>query len=228
MDPKMTKPEEKSAPGKVTVPEMPDMGPLGAMEEEQPNVTPQEQKQYDTVVTKAMELLYADDRLPTLLDKLQKNTDNITSEIGHSAAMTLMTISKTVENQGQEIPEEILFSAGAEIVSQVTDIAVAAKLVPEEGSEKIAEAALYEGLRVWGQQMGQSGKINDERQLEAKSLLDQAGIQQDLSRIPGHGQQQQPAGPQAGAPQGAPQAAPQAAPMGAPMGGGIVNQAMGA
>ena len=190
---------------------------------EPPNVTPEEQKQYDTVVGKALELLYADDRLPTLVDKLKNGTDNISGAIGHTAAMTLLTISRTVESQGQQIPEDVLYAAGQEIVGQITDIAVAAKLVDPSGKEKVAEAALYEGLRVWGQQMGANGQIDGNKQQEAAGLLQQAGIPQDTSKLPGHGPAAAPGAP------GQPVAdAAQAAQQSGPPQPGIVNQAMGA
>jgi len=186
-------------------------------DDEEPNVTPEEQKQYDTVVGKAMELLYADERLPVLVKKLRDGADNISAEIGHSAAMTLTTIARTVENQGQEIPEEILYSAGQEIVSQVTDIAEAAGIISPEQSQAVAEAALYEGLRLWGEMMTRDGKLTDERQMEAQDALKQAGIEQKA-----------PAGKQPPAGAGQPPQAGPRQPQQPPPAGGIVNQAAGA
>jgi hypothetical protein len=202
--------------------ESPDSKGQLNLDEEPANVSPDEQKMYDTVVVKAMQLLYDPKRMPVLVDKLKANTDNISGEIGHSAAMTMLTIYRTVQNNDQEIPEDVLYAAGQEIVSQITDIAEAAGLVDPKGSEKVAEAALYEGLRIWGQSMGQHGEITGDKQTEAASLLSQAGIEQDTSNLPGHGpaqpdqSQQDPNAAQP--PQGA---AP-------PPGPGIVNQAMGA
>jgi len=198
------------------------------LDEEPANVTPEEQKMYDTVVVKAMQLLYDPQRLPVILDKLKANTDNISGEIGHSAAMTMMTIYRTVQNSDQEIPEDVLYAAGQEIVSQIVDIAEAAGLVHENGAEKVAEAALYEGLRIWGQSMGQHGDITDAKQQEAAGLLHQAGIQQDTAGPHAaaglsqgdQSQGQPPQDPNAAPPQGAqPPGPPQQ---------GIVNQAMGA
>ena len=83
------KPISSKGPVKVSAPRgMGEYAPTAELEEEPPNVTPQEQKQYDVVVSKAMELIYAEDRLPTLVEKLRANSDNISGEIGHSAAMT--------------------------------------------------------------------------------------------------------------------------------------------
>lgn len=214
------KSQEGSEPSKDS--EQPGKGDLN-INDEPPNVSPEEQKQYDTVVVKAMELLYAKDRLPVLVDKLKQGTDNISGAIGHSAAMTMLTIARTVQSQGQEIPEDVLYAAGQEIVGQVTDIAEAAGLVKSEVKQKVAEAALFEGLRVWGQQMGSTGQIDGNKQQEAAGLLQQAGIQQDTSNLPGHGPAAAPGVPG----QPVADAAQGAQPPGPPQ-QGIVNQAMGA
>jgi antitoxin component of RelBE/YafQ-DinJ toxin-antitoxin module len=201
-----------------------------AFDGEEPNVTPEEQQQYDTIVYKAMEMLYSDDRIVPMLEKLKAGANNISKEIGHTAAMVMTSLVQTVAQSDQEIPEEILYNAGQEVVSQIVDIATAAGIVSEEQSQDVAEAALYEGLRIWGQNMGRDGQITDARAIEAKQSLTQAGIEQDISKIPGRGQAEQPppAGPsgqpptQPGPPQAGP---PQARP---PQMGGIVNQAAGA
>lgn len=215
MDPKM-----KAAEPKAT--EVAPAGGAQTMEdiEDPPNVSPEEQKMYDTVVVMAMDLLYKEERLPSLVEKLRGGSDNISAEIGHSAAMTLTTINRTVEKQDREIPEEVLYAAGQEVVSQLVDIAIAAGLVKQEDEDKVAEASLYEGLRVWGQNMGRDGQIDDARQKAAQEQLQAAGIEQDTSKIRGRERVETQGQP-------APQTATPAAPPGAP-GPGIVNQAMGA
>lgn len=199
-------------------PKQPPVDEREQFEEEEANVTPEEQEQYDTVVGKAMELLYDEDRIKLLVDKLKAGAQNISKEIGHSAAMTLSTIDQTVIEQGQEIPEDILFNAGAEIVSQIVDIAVAAGIVSEEQQQDVAEAALYEGLRIWGQQMGNAGKFTPERTAQAQESLRIAQIEQDPTKVAGRAQEQ------AATPQAAPKSGPPA-PQAAPARGGIINQA---
>jgi hypothetical protein len=193
-----------------------------AFDSEESNVTPEEQHQYDTVVYKAMEMLYSDERMPALLEKLKAGAKNISKEIGHTAAMVLTSLEQTVAQNDQEIPEEILFNAGGEIVSQIVDIAVAAKIVSPEQEQDVAEAAFYEGLRIYGQNMGRDGKITDERALAAKEQMRQAGIEQDSSGVPGHGPEAAPAPEQSAAASAAPGAPP------APPVPGIVNQVAGA
>jgi hypothetical protein len=194
-----------------------------AFDGEEPNVTPEEQHQYDTVVYKAMEMLYSDDNIPIIMEKLKGGAKNISAEIGHSAAMVLTSIEQTVAQNDQQIPEDNLFNAGQEIVSQIVDIAVAAKVVSEEQSQDVAEAAFYEGLRIYGQNMGRDGKLGEDKSAEARDLMRQAGIEQDPTKIPG----KQPAAggePQQGQPPGPP-GPPQAQPATPPV--GIINQAAG-
>ena len=204
-----------------------------AFDVEESNVTPEEQHQYDTVVCKAMEILYDDNRIQMVLEKLKGGAQNISKEIGHTAAMVLTSLEQTVAQDDQEISEEILFNAGGEIVSQLVDIAVAAGIVSKEQEQDVAEAAFYEGLRLYGQNMGRDGRLGDDKAAAAREQMRQAGIEQDATQATGIRQggpdarpggttappvaeQTAPAGPQAGPPPGA-----------AP-GPGIVNQAMGA
>lgn len=198
--------------------------PRAAFDGEEPNVTPEEQQLYDAVVYKAMQFMYAEDMIVPLLEKLKGGAQNISKEIGHTAAMIMTSIVQTFDDDGQEIEGEILFNAGGEVVSQLVDIAVAGKIVAPEQEQDVAEAALYEGLRIWGQNMGRDGKITDEMAMDAKEQLRRADIQQGA--LPGREYGAPEAQPAAGAalekaagPQPAPTPMPQQ---------GIVNQAAGA
>jgi hypothetical protein len=192
-------------------PKMPDISPDEMLDTEEPNVTPEEQKQYDAMVLLSMELLYKEDRLPVLVERLKAGADNISNAIGHVSAMTMLTVFRSAEQSGQTIADEILMNAAGEIVSQVTDIAEAAGIIKPEHAQAIAEAALYEHMREWGETWNREGRFTDEKKLEAQDELKAAGITY-ARPAEQEAELQQKAAPEQPAPEQAPPA------------GGIVNQ----
>ncbi len=177
---------------------------------EQPNVSPEEQKQYDVVVTAAMKVMYDKGRLQTIVQKLDQGKDNLSQAIGHTAAMILMSVRSSVQQQGRAIPDDIVYAVGQDIVGQLCDIAVAAKIITQDKVETVANAALFEGVRAWGQAMTKNGDVTPD--VKAASQKDMQEVQQQT------GKSAQPV------------AAPEqsAAPTPPPQQGGIVNAAAGA
>lgn len=192
-----TEPAGESAPTE-------DVGPDAQAgqgdDEEQPNVSPDEQKQYDTVVTAALHQIFDKNTVGVVLQKLQAGTKNISGTIGHTGAMILSSIKGSIENKGGQVPDDVLYAASFEVVGALCDLAISAKLMSAAQEKSVSEAAMYEGMRVWGDQMQKTGKIDPNTQAQAQADLDEAGIQRDA-----------PA-PEAGAPP-------------APPAGGIVNSA---
>ncbi len=172
---------------------------------EQPNVSPEEQKQYDVVVTAAMKIMYDKGRLQTIVQKLDQGKDNLSQAIGHTAAMILMSVRSSVQKQGRTIPDDIVFAVGEDVVAQLCDIAVASKIIKQEQVEAIANAAMFEGVRAWGSAMAKNGDITPDVKRAAQEDMKTAGVKQS-AQLP----------------------AQQAAPTEQPPQGGIVNAAAGA
>lgn len=173
--------------------------------EDKPNVSPEEQKIYDKVVTAAMKLIFTPQAIQVLVQKFNTGKDNISAAIGHTAAMTMLSIRGTFHNSGEEIPDDVLYAAGQEVIGDLCDVAIAAKIFDESKEDTIANAALFEAVRQWGLAMKSAGVITPEVGQQAQKDLAERGVQQQ-------------------APQ---QSAPAQQPPGPPA-GGIVNQATGA
>jgi hypothetical protein len=176
---------------------------------EQPNVTPEEQKEYDSLFTAAIKSLYDENRIPMLLKKLGENRDNISTEIGHTAAMILSSLKGGIQEQEGDVSDDVLFEVGQDVVGELCHIAVAAKLMDESRVNDVASAALFEGMRVWGKHMQDSGAITDDISAQAAADLEERGVP-PAEQAP---EEQQPM-------------APEGQPM--PPQGGLVNSAMGA
>lgn len=176
--------------------------------DEQPNVSPEEQKTYDATMTAALNVIYSEKGFPAVIAKLASFKDNIKLGIGHTAAMILIAILQRVEEDDKTIPDDILFAAGQEIISDLLRIAEGSNLIEAGQAESLAEPAFYEGMKVFGQWMNDNGRITPDVKAQAEKDLAEGGHQ-----VPG---QQSAAPPTSNQP-----------PPAAPPAGGIVNQALG-
>ena len=167
-------------------PEMPDEATAsadaaGAADQggdDQPNVSPEEQKMYDTVVVAGLHQIFDEKMIGIITDKLKAGQSNISGAIGHTATMIMRSVDTSVQNQGKQIPDDVMFAAGQEIVSALVEVAISAKLMNEKQKDAVTEAAMYEGMRVWGDTMQKAHGISPDVQGQAKQDLQDAGIQQ--------------------------------------------------
>lgn len=143
--------------------------------EPQPNVTPEEQRMYDAVMMQARGILFGkaddDQGFRIVLDKLRKGKQAIGETIGHTAAMVLMSVKKGVEKQGREVPGDILFHAGEEIIDDLLEIAAADKLMKETDTERVKKQAMFEAMRIAGQAEIDGGKVTPDKQAAAKAEM---------------------------------------------------------
>jgi hypothetical protein len=88
--------------------------------------------------------------------------------------MILRSVSGGLKKAGVEVPDDVLFHAGTDLVSDLTELAVTAKLVPEADSDKVAQEAFFQGLKTYGDMEIESGKLTPEHQKAAQRELDGA------------------------------------------------------
>lgn len=149
------------------------------MEEMKPddgsNVTPEEQAMYDQVISIARKTVFGDKdddtRFKMVLQRLGASKDALPEAIGGIASVVMANISGAAEKKKREVPGYILFHAGDELVDDLLEIAVAGKLVDEGKREEVKKAALFEGLRLYGQNEMDAGKITPDKQQAAKAEL---------------------------------------------------------
>lgn len=115
------------------------------MEEKQ--VTPQEQSMYDTIAVSARGIIFGEQGFKATLEKLTSGED-IGKSIGHTAAMILRSVEGGIKKQGRQVPPAILIQAADDVLSDLIDIAEAAKLIDKKHESEIAKQALDEILRV--------------------------------------------------------------------------------
>src|SRR6185369_4280566 len=176
-------------------------------DDEGANVSPQEQKQYDTIVTACFAMMYKQPGIAMVIQKLMAEKANIAQGIGHTAAMIIISVKGGIEKQGGHVPGDILYAAGQEVIADLIEIAVGSGLMEEKDTDEVAQKALFYGLKTAGNYINQ--QPDKARQMDANQQLADAGaqVQIDGKTAGVGGGQQQPQAP----------AQPQ------PPGGGIVN-----
>lgn len=136
--------------------------------EEQPNVSPEEQKEYEQFIDNALSLVYDDKVLPTVLQRLSGGGDPIE---GLAAATVLIVdrLEDSAKKAGRQISPDVLMHGGKEILEDLANLAEQAKIhtfTPEE-----AEGAYYRALDLYRAMKSQSGELDTE------------GLKQDFSQI---------------------------------------------
>lgn len=119
-------------------------------------VTPEEQAMYDTVMVNARKVLYGDrdddSRFKVLLQRMAAGKANLPETIGQIAATVLLNIAGAAEQKQRQIPGDVLFHAGDEIVDDLIEIAASGKLMEQGQAEQVKKGALFAGLKMYGEQ----------------------------------------------------------------------------
>jgi hypothetical protein len=182
---------------------------------DQPNVSPEEQQQYDMTMTLCLKQIYGDkQRLAVIIQKLAQGKEDLGKTVGHTAAMLLISVQRTIEKKKGKISDDVLFAVGQDVVAEIAQLAAEAGIIKPARVPAIIEAAAYQALKAYGDWGNAEGKFSKEHRAGAVMELGRMGI----TPTPGKGKA--PAPEAAAAPEAAP--APAAQPP-----GGIVNAAAG-
>jgi hypothetical protein len=136
------------------------------------NVSPEEQAMYNTVVIAAQAIIYGQGSGDMVKQRVLASKGD-PKELGHIAAMIVMSVQGGAKKEGKEIPTDVLFAAGQEVVADVVELAVAAKLVKPGDEEEVFKKTMFEGLRVYGNVQMATGQVSmADRHNAASQLLE--------------------------------------------------------
>lgn len=103
------------------------VGPRGFVDnsdqEETPNVSPEEQSQYDMFVKNGMELLYRKDGTiePEVLKRLSTGKKPIDT-LAQTAVWLVMMLEQSAKQKGQDISDDVIMHGGRELLEQLADV----------------------------------------------------------------------------------------------------------
>jgi hypothetical protein len=158
-------------------------------EEEQPNVTPEEQQEYDTFVNNAMEIIYSQegkvqDEVAARLSTGNKPIDTL----AQTTVWIVMMVEQDAERAGMHITDDVLMHAGREIMEQLIEVAEALGL--HEFKEAEIQGAWYNALDMYREaNSDEGGRFNSDEAAAAFEALDEADKEGRADEVlPGFGQ----------------------------------------
>jgi hypothetical protein len=176
----------------------PAMGEEGAaMGEEQPNVSPEEQAQYEQWVTNGMQLIYSKQTLPHVM-KLLSGGEKPTEGLANALAMVALRLDESAKEGGTEISGDVKLHGAQELLEQLAELAENAGI--HEFSEEELEAAFYLALDIYRSTAQANGTLpvedlkqdfNELVAADQQGRLDEVlpGISEYAKRAPKPGQQ---------------------------------------
>jgi hypothetical protein len=125
-----------------------------------PNVSPQEQAQYDRFVDNGYKLIYNGGKVaPGVLQGLQASEDP-KMNLAHTAVGIVLHLHESARKSGTQISPDVLFHGGIEIVEDLANIARIARIHDYDQDE--LEGATYLALDMYREQATQRGLIDPE------------------------------------------------------------------
>ncbi|MBC7431718.1 MAG: hypothetical protein H7345_06580 [Rubritepida sp.] len=160
------------------------------------NVSPEEQAMYDKVMEKAAELIYGGDSTvePAILQALNVPPTPETPDSGKPEIMALANaafqIGKKLDDssreQGQPIPDDVLYHAGTEIIEELGEIARTANI--HDYSPEELTGAFYQLVDLFRQQAIDTGRTTEDTLKGQFDQIKQANDQGTIEQaVPGIG-----------------------------------------
>jgi hypothetical protein len=152
------------------------VGPVGfadgpAEEDETPNVSPEEQKQYDLFVENGMELLYTPDGQPhpEVLKRLSTGNKPIDT-LAQTTVWLVTILEQDATRNNAPIDSDVLFHGARELMEQLIDLAEAAGIHTFKEAE--IQGAWYQALDMYREaNSDEGGRFNkDEAAAEFEAL----------------------------------------------------------
>lgn len=156
------------------------LGVQAAGEEAQPNVSPEEQQQYEQFVGNAMTLIYDEDRTPRMLAGL-KGAGNPAEGLASTAVTVVKGLADSAEQNGVQISPDVMMHGGLEIIEELADLqreAGIADLTPEE-----IEGAFYRALDLYRESATAEGKLDTAALEQDFAVMQQADQQGRLGEV---------------------------------------------
>lgn len=171
--------EQAPPPGEEMPPEAPE-GEEMAEGEEESNVPPEEQQQYDQFVANGMNIIYSDEAMPQLLETL-KGDGNPVEGLANALVAVVSRLDDSAKGAGLDVEGDIKMHGGKELMDQLVELAETAgvhEYTPDE-----VESAFFMALDLYRENQMQQGTLPTEELSQDMSELVQADQEGRLEEI---------------------------------------------
>lgn len=183
---------------------MPQQAATEQVDEETPNVSPEEQAQYDQFVDNCYKMIYSAQGFPKIMERLTASNNPIEG-LATAVSSVVFRAADSARKAGFDISPDVLFHGGFEVLNDLAD--TARKVGVHEYTDQEVQDAWYAGLDMYlkqdpGQQQQAQADLQQLIEADKAGQLDQLvpGATQAAQALGARAQQQ----PQAQPPQGAP------------------------
>lgn len=162
----------------------------GFGEDREPNVSPEEQQQYDAFVKNAMQIMYRDDGQPEpeVLQRLSTGKKPIDT-MAQTLVWLVMMVEQDAKRQGQMLDDAVVMHGASEIMEHLIDLSDAAGLHKWKQAEM--QGAWYQALDMYAEanDSAEGGRFNKEEAAAEFAELQAADQEGRLDEvIPGFNQ----------------------------------------
>lgn len=140
--------------------------PMEGGDEQQPNVSEEEQQEYEMIVRNALRIISPEgegegepDISPQVLQAL-KGSDNPTMNLATTAVTLVTSLRDSAKQKGQVLDPDVLFHAGAAIIEALAEVAEAAGI--HDYSPEELEQSTYLALDMYRSSAEQTGDVDKE------------------------------------------------------------------
>lgn len=130
---------------------------------EQPNVSPEEQAQYDEFVNNGLKVIYGGGEgeepgaRPDILNRLRESSDPI-ENLANTTVWLVTMLETSAEKGGAQLDDAVVMHGGKAILEELAEVAEAANI--HDYSEKEMEGAWYRGLDLYRETATQDGRVD--------------------------------------------------------------------
>lgn len=196
---RMSKPGPMATGGPArTSPMMPQS--MAENAEDESNVAPEEQAQYDTFVKNGMRLIYNEQGLPKMVETLAGDGDPVEG-LANALVTVVSRLEDSAKQSGVELSPDAKFHGAAELLEQMAELSEKAGI--HQFTEQEMESALYTAFDQYRQLKQQQGTLDVEGLKQDAAELaaaDQAGTTEEMlpgiSEFAARGQQAAGAAPE--------------------------------
>ena len=131
--------------------------PPEAVEGDPEKPTAEEQRLYNRFVMRAINFIHGEQTQNKVLAMMNHPDQPVHVNVGRAASRIVQLIQQSAESSGQRLPDSVVYSAGQEIITELLETGVEAKIFPLEIDSKEYDQTLdlsfLEAVKAYGEDL---------------------------------------------------------------------------
>ena len=148
------------------------------------DASPEEQALLDHFVGKGIQLIYSGQAMPGIVETLKGDGDPVAG-LATATVQVVTRVGQAAEKAGQQVPGDVLFEAGRQILQNLADLSAEAGIKDYSKDQDSLDGAFFRAVDDYRVQMQEAGKIDQahyQGEMEALQQADQSGVLEQMLR----------------------------------------------